>query len=264
MRIALNLALVKSRAIPMKLIQRTTLLYQEGNSDKVYEVDLCQTGEDLYVVNFRYGRRGTKFKEGVKTAQPVPEAQAQKVFDELVASKVKKGYRDVSVQDSNDAPTPQPVEAATVPLTDNPRHQAILKRLANRDSSKWPLERAIWRAGELKIREATPFLIQLIGTGEPLRNYCIAWALGLCGDESAIPALREFLDNASTPEFVQRIAFEALLKLSDEQTREELRSRKIEQLPLELRSQLAGVSERRSPLTLPSQRSLAQNASSSE
>lgn len=66
MRIALNLALVKSRAIPMKLIQRTTLIYQEGNSDKVYEVDLCQTGEDLYVVNFRYGRRGTNLKEGVK------------------------------------------------------------------------------------------------------------------------------------------------------------------------------------------------------
>ena len=138
-----------------------------------------------------------------------------------------------------------------------------MKRLANRDSSKWPLERAIWRAGELKIREATPLLIQLIGTGEPLRDYCIAWALGWCGDESAIPALREFLDNASTPEFVHRIAFEALLKLSDEQTREELRSRKIEQLPLELRSPLT-VPLARSPLTVSSQQSLTQNTSSSD
>jgi predicted DNA-binding WGR domain protein len=74
----------------MKLIQRTTLLYQEGNSDKVYEVDLCQTSEDLYVVNFRYGRRGTNLKEGVKTAQPVPEAQAQKVFDELVLQRSRR------------------------------------------------------------------------------------------------------------------------------------------------------------------------------
>jgi predicted DNA-binding WGR domain protein len=219
----------------MKLIKRTTLLYQEGNSDKVYEVDLCQTSQDLYVVNFRYGRRGTNLKEGVKTTQAVPEAQAQKVFEQLVASKVKKGYRDVTVQDSNQAPAAQQVEAAIAPVTNNPRHQAILNRLVNRDNNKWPLERAIWRAGELKIREATPLLIQLIGTGEALRDYCIVWALGWCGDESAIPALRHFCNDASTPEFVQRIAFEALLKLSDEPTRVELRSQKIEQLPSELR-----------------------------
>ena len=217
----------------MKLIKQTTLLYQEGNSDKVYEVDLCQTSQDLYVVNFRYGRRGSNLKEGVKTTQAVPEAQAQKVFDQLVASKVKKGYGDVTI--SNETPEPQSVEEANAPTTDNPRHQAILNRLANRDNNKWPLERAIWRAGELKIREATPLLIQLIGTGEPLRDYCLVWALGWCGDESAIPALRHFCNDASTPEFVQRIAFEALLKLSDEQTRMELRSDKIEQLPPQLR-----------------------------
>lgn len=219
----------------MQLIERTILLYQEGNSDKIYEVDLCQTGQDLYVVNFRYGRRGTNLKEGVKTTQAVPEAQARKVFNQLVASKVKKGYCDVTTQASNNAPAPQPVEVANAPVTNNPRHQAILNRLANRDNNKWPLERAIWRAGELKIREATPLLIQLIGTGEPLRDYCIAWALGWCGGERAIASLRDFLDNASTPEFVQRIAFEALLKLSDEATRVELRSQKIAQLPSELR-----------------------------
>jgi len=217
----------------MKLIKQTTLLYQEGNSDKVYEVDLCQTSQDLYVVNFRYGRRGSNLKEGVKTTQAVPEAQAQKVFDQLVASKVKKGYRDATT--SNETPEIQSVEEANAPTTDNARHQAILNRLVNRGNTKWPLERAIWRAGELKIREATPLLIQLIGTGEALRDYCIAWALGWCGDESAIPALRHFCNDASTPEFVQRIAFEALLKLSDEQTRVRLRSQKIEQLPSQLR-----------------------------
>ncbi len=220
----------------MKLITRTTLFYQEGNSDKVYEVDLCQTGQDLYVVNFRYGRRGTNLKEGVKTSQAVPLAQAQKVFDQLVTSKTKKGYCEVTPQPSNHAPTPQPTKAASAPVTDNPHHQAILNHLANRDNSNWPLERAIWRAGELKITEATPLLIQLIGTGEPLRDYCIAWALGWCGDESAIPVLRRLHENSSTPEFVSRIAFESLLKLSDEQTRARLRSDKIEQLPQQLRT----------------------------
>jgi predicted DNA-binding WGR domain protein len=220
----------------MKLIKRTTLHYQEGTSDKVYEVDLCQIEQDRYVVNFRYGRRGTTLKEGVKTTQPVPEAEAQKVFNQLVASKVKKGYRDATQQATPDTPAPQPVEAIPVPTTNNPHHQAILNRLANRDNNKWPLERAIWRSGELKIKEAPPLLVQLIGTGEPLRDYCIAWALGWCGNESAIPVLRGFSENASTPEFVQRIAFDALVKLSDEQTQVELRSEKISQLPSDLRS----------------------------
>lgn len=220
----------------MKLITRTTLHYQEGTSDKVYEVDLCQIEQDRYVVNFRYGRRGATLKEGVKTTQPVPEAEAEKVFNQLVSSKVKKGYRDVTEQASPDAPAPQPVEAIPVPATDNPHHQAILNRLASRDNNKWPIERAIWRAGELKIKEATPLLVQLISTGEPLRDYCITWALGWCGDESAIPVLRGFLENASTPEFVKRIAFDALVKLSEEQTQVELRSEKISELPSDLRS----------------------------
>ncbi|MBD2741491.1 HEAT repeat domain-containing protein [Coleofasciculus sp. FACHB-1120] len=220
----------------MELIQRTTLLYQAGSSDKVYEVDLCKTGENRYLVNFRYGRRGTTLKEGTKTVQAVPLAQAQRVFDKLIDSQIQKGYRDVTAGAVSEAAAPAPVQTASnVPVTSDPRHQAILNRLANRDNRKWPLERAIWRAGELKIGEATPLLIQLIRTGEPLRDYCIAWALGWCGDESAIPFVRELSQHKSVAEFVRRIAWEALFKLSDEQTQGQMRSEKIEQLPLELR-----------------------------
>lgn len=222
----------------MELIKRTTLLYQAGSSDKVYEVDLCKIGENRYLVNFRYGRRGTTLKEGTKTVQAVPLAEAQRVFDKLVDSQIQKGYRDVTSGATSEATAPAPVQTASnvsVPVTSDPRHQAILNRLANRNNRKWPLERAIWRAGELKIREATPLLIQLIGTGEPLRDYCIAWALGWCGDESAIPFVRELSQYKSVAEFVRRIAWEALFKLSDQQTQEQMRSEKIEQLPSELR-----------------------------
>ncbi|MBD1881816.1 HEAT repeat domain-containing protein [Coleofasciculus sp. FACHB-T130] len=220
----------------MELIQRTTLLYQAGSSDKVYEVDLCKTGENRYLVNFRYGRRGTTLKEGTKTVQAVPLAQAQRVFDKLIDSQIQKGYRDVTAGVVSEATAPAPVQIASYkPVTSDPRHQAILNRLANRDNRKWPLERAIWRAGELKIGEATPLLIQLIGTGEPLRDYCIAWALGWCGDESSIPFVRELSQHKSVAEFVRRIAWEALFKLSDKQTQGQMRSEKIEQLPLELR-----------------------------
>ncbi|MBW4598781.1 MAG: HEAT repeat domain-containing protein [Calothrix sp. FI2-JRJ7] len=109
--------------------------------------------------------------------------------------------------------------------------QAILERLANNKPSKWKLERAIWRAGELKIREAAPLLISLIGTGEPLRDYCIAWALGWCGSEESIPILQALQSNSANPEFVQRIAFEALLKLVDAQTKINLQQSIIEKLP---------------------------------
>lgn len=221
----------------MQLIKRTTLLYQAGSSDKVYEVDLCQIGDNRYLVNFRYGRRGSNLKEGSKTVQPVPLTEAQRVFDKLVNAQIQKGYRDV-----NDRPTNKPTSQAivpreTVPFTSSdPRHLAILNRLGNRDNRRWPLERAIWRAGELKIREATPLLIQLIASSEPLRDYCIAWALGWCGDASAVSFLRELSQHKSVAEFVRRIAWEALFKLSDEQTQAAMRSQMIEQLPSELRS----------------------------
>ncbi|MBD1835303.1 hypothetical protein H6F61_22115 [Cyanobacteria bacterium FACHB-472] len=218
----------------MELIKRTTLIYQAGSSDKVYEVDLCQTGENRYLVNFRYGRRGATLKEGTKTVQALPLAPAQRVFDKLVDSQIQKGYRDVTPGTVSETVAPVTVERETVAVSSDRRHQAILNRLANRDNRKWPLERTIWRAGELKIGEATPLLIQLIGTGEPLRDYCIAWALGWCGDENAIASLNR-LYHPSNPDFIRRIAWEALFKLSNEQTQGQMRSEKIEELPSELR-----------------------------
>lgn len=215
----------------MKLTKRTTLHCQEGSSDKIYEVDLCQTEGDRYIVNFRYGRRGTTLKEGVKTTEPVPLAQAEKVFDKLVSEKTKKGYQDVSA----------PLEATSAPetapkVTYTSREQAILERLAGRGNPKWPLSRAIWRAGELQIAEATPQLLALLGKYDALTDYCITWALGYCGGEGALATLIHLYQNPATPEFVSRIAFEAILKLSDSQTKADLQSEMIEFLPPALRS----------------------------
>ncbi|MFB2891383.1 WGR domain-containing protein [Aerosakkonemataceae cyanobacterium BLCC-F50] len=211
----------------MQLIKRTTLHYQEGTSDKVYEVDLCLVGSDRYVVNFRYGRRGASLKEGVKTEQPVTLAQAEKVFDKLVSEKTKKGYQDVSSTIVTETTAPKTLN----PPNPDSQKQAILTRLAAPSNKKWPLERVIWRAGELKITEAVPELLKLIGTGEPLRDYCIAWALGNCGDRTALPTLKNLYQNPQNPEFVRRISWEAAFKLSEETEKENLRSQKIAELP---------------------------------
>lgn len=209
----------------MELIKRTTLHYQAGNSDKVYEVDLCRVGEERYLVNFRYGKRGGNLKEGTKTVEPVTLAKAEQTFTKLVNSKRVKGYQDVSQQQSSEEPTPVQKQS---------REQIILSRLANRCEDKWPLNRVIWRAGELKIKAATPLLIPLLGTGEPLRDYCLIWSLGWCGDRYTIPVLQDLWQSESQPEFIRRIAWEAAYKLGDEQSQGRMRQDKLQQLPTSL------------------------------
>src|SRR3954470_14020796 len=80
------------RAGPLKLIKTIALVFREGTSDKVYEVDLCEVGPDRFVVNFRYGRRGTSLRDGSKTPVPVARVKAERIFDDLVQEKVAKGY----------------------------------------------------------------------------------------------------------------------------------------------------------------------------
>ena len=77
----------------MKLVKQKKLYFSEGKSDKVYEVDICES-QDLFVVNFRYGRRGANLREGTKTVFPVSYEEALTVFNKLVESKEKKGYSE--------------------------------------------------------------------------------------------------------------------------------------------------------------------------
>ena len=72
---------------------KTTLYYKQGSSDKVYSASIEPAG-DLFVVNFAYGRRGSTLTAGTKTAQPVPLAKAEQVFNKLVAEKRGKGYTE--------------------------------------------------------------------------------------------------------------------------------------------------------------------------
>lgn len=217
----------------MKLVQQTCLYFQQGSSDKVYEVDLCEVGANQYVVNFRFGRRGAALKEGTKTTAPVIRTEADKIFNALVAEKTKKGYVPAGT------PPPPPKPKVTINKNTNPdaRKQAVLAHLtaAKSGKPKWPLSRVIWRAGELKIAEAAPLLIGLIGSGDALRDYCIAWALGWCGDKSAISALGRLLNDNTTTEAVRRIAVEALLKLLSEKDQQDFKNDCLSKLPNELR-----------------------------
>ena len=72
-------------------MDRISLWYCEGSSDKVYEAEIVPVS-DGFQVNFAYGRRGSTMNTGTKTSAPVPYAQAKKIFVTRVHAKLAKGY----------------------------------------------------------------------------------------------------------------------------------------------------------------------------
>ncbi|MET0406193.1 MAG: HEAT repeat domain-containing protein, partial [Cystobacter sp.] len=244
----------------MKLLTQARLLFQEGKSDKVYEVDLLEVSPGQCVVNFRYGRRGASLKDGTKTPAPVPEAEARKVFDKLVQSKVTSGYQPEGAPGSTAAPPPPTPAAPPLPPLapgEDPRERVLLEQLRRAAStpvastvSRWfrrnntrapktrSLERIVWRLGELRVRAAEPLLLPLLERATPLRAYCIVAALGRLGSEASVPTLGRLYADPSTPDMVRRMATEALLQLSDEATRAEFRRDEQQKLPAALRLRL--------------------------
>jgi len=72
-------------------VKQADLYYKDAGSDKEYHVQLEQK-DDLFVVNFQYGRRGSTLTAGTKTPSAIPLEKADKIYDKLVAEKTGKGY----------------------------------------------------------------------------------------------------------------------------------------------------------------------------
>jgi bifunctional non-homologous end joining protein LigD len=73
--------------------ERVTLYYREGLSDKVYQAAI-EPADDMFVVTFAYGRRGTTLTTGTKTSSPVNYDAARKIYTKLVGDKKAKGYTE--------------------------------------------------------------------------------------------------------------------------------------------------------------------------
>ncbi|WEK38326.1 MAG: WGR domain-containing protein [Candidatus Pseudobacter hemicellulosilyticus] len=228
----------------MRLIKQTILFFKEGNSDKVYEIDLCAVGNDQYVVNFRYGRRGGNLKEGSKTPVPVSLTAAERIFDSLVSEKMSKGY---TVTESTQAPgapgkTAFTLENFTIPaadwsqLPDGP-HKAILKRLqqavegrTNATRTPWKLSRVIWKAGQYRIPAAAPYIIQLFPQGDTLHQYICTWAIARSGHEGA-PAVLHTIHTTHPSSLVSRLAGAGLLLAASGALREQQLDQYQQSLP---------------------------------
>jgi hypothetical protein len=224
----------------MELIRSARLLFSEGKSDKVYEVDLCdlgsRRGEARYVVNFRYGRRGGSLRESTKTTVPVVLEEANRIFDSVVVSKTNKGYRPAGDATSSGEVAADPAPSTTDQAED-PRAQAILDRLSAARHKRIPaseVKRAVWRAGELGLQHAAALIGQLAGKEDDLLDYCIAWSLGRCGDTTLLPVLDTFRQRYGE-NFVGAMAREAQLALLGQTGREAMLSEIREALPDSLR-----------------------------
>ncbi|HUP13439.1 MAG TPA: hypothetical protein VM187_14545, partial [Niastella sp.] len=227
----------------MRLVKQSILYFKEGNSDKVYEIDLCYVGNDKYVVNFRYGRRHDKLKEGSKTPVPVSLAEAEKIFGEIEDEKISKGYTasesgisSIPISTDFKLETGITIGASFMSLPPG-RTKGILQRLYNAvqgniisHKTKWKLSRVIWKAGEYKIPEAAQYIIKLYNNGDVVHQYCATWALGRCGNDIAIPALQQVFKEHSSP-LVKKIAGAGLLLLLKAQAKEEHLAHNLNSLP---------------------------------
>ena len=209
----------------MSLLRHIRLAFQQGTSDKVYEVDLRDADGGFEVV-IRYGRRGAPLKESLKTPSPLSRDEAEALFDKTVASKTKKGYAEVEAA--------TPARRETRPIDPDARAAAILARLqaaleTPNAETDWPVDRVIWRAGELRIADAAPAILELAthasGDDAAMRLYSSLWALGRIGQaapnrvEARNVAMTHGSSTRSRAHLI-RIAREAALHLSTDAERD--------------------------------------------
>jgi predicted DNA-binding WGR domain protein len=197
----------------MKLIRQSRLYFREGNSDKVYEIDLCELSPVEYIVNFRYGRRGTAMKDGTKTPATVSREKAEAIFAALENEKRHKGYRS-ETEMFIDLPPIDAVEPDSV-------KGVILQRLQdaitgrNTFKTKWKTSRVIWKAGQLQVSEAIPYIMKLAGAGDELQTYAALWALSKLKAEQARNLFETYTFNLKQKPYLRNIACEALISQDD-------------------------------------------------
>ena len=210
----------------MKLIQQIKLCYKEGSSDKVYEIDLCEVGQDLYVVNFRYGRRGKTLKTGSKTPHSVNLTEAKAIFETLAHGKKLKGYKPEN-QSNNKTKFAKPATMEGV------LWQRLQDAINGTESfkTKWAISRVVWKVGEVRFRDAVPYLIQLLDGADEILRYSIIWALVRCGDKKALETFQKYAFDKGTERHIRKVSLEGLLIVSPEEEKQKLITDLINKLP---------------------------------
>lgn len=215
----------------MRLIKQSKLFYIEGKSDKVYEIDLCEISSNEFLVNFRYGRRGSTLKEGTKTPEAVSREKADALFASLEAEKRKKGYQ-TETETFVELPVLDVLEPNSIQGT-------ILQRLQdavdgkNSFKTQWKTSRVIWKAAELEMKEAVPFIMRLT-KGDEIQIYAALWALLKLDAKEAEQIFKSYAGNIRQKAYIRNIATEALLTFLSDDNQRILLQELQERIPVEV------------------------------
>jgi hypothetical protein len=216
----------------VRVIEQARLEFREGTSDKVYEVDLVEVASGQYVVNFRFGRRGTALRDGTKTPTPLPLAKARPIYDKLIAEKTAGGYQPAPTGGagrprSPSAPMPIPT-AAGGPPDDNAEEEArkLVERLERGARGGRGLGAVVWKVTDLDLPDAEPALAELIdarpppGIASEQWQHTVVSALVRCGSAASLPRLAEIVSSPRRPGHVRDVARLAIAKIEPGRARD--------------------------------------------
>jgi len=71
--------------------EKASLFCNVGRSDKEYHLQL-EPKDDCWVVNYQNGRRGSPLKSGTRTTTPLPYDKAKRLYDSIIAEKLRDHY----------------------------------------------------------------------------------------------------------------------------------------------------------------------------
>lgn len=117
--------------VVMESLDRVTLYYRAGSSDKVYQAAIEPSGQQ-FVVNFAYGRRGGTLTPDTKTASPVDYDTAKNLYTRLVSKKKAEGYTEGESGTPYEHSDKQP--SGILPQLLNPIEEAEVLRLLQDDA----------------------------------------------------------------------------------------------------------------------------------
>ncbi len=271
----------------MKLIHQQSLVLKGDDYHHLYEIDLCEVGRDRYVVNFRQLLNNQLVKEGQETILAVSYESAVKVFENCINYRLAKAYqlvdlaensRDLGHEDevvaspdeSNDLIGTEEI-AEPIAVEEDPlelmaidqefsqedddylvQHlKAISENAINPYEATISLERLVWRAGELRLKKLTPYLIAIAQNSfssstqlsdnkvinPNILDYSLVWSLGRSKETEALSILRRYQHknyNAS----IRQIASEGIRQLSTGAQRKQFIKETLEQLPFEIKESL--------------------------
>jgi hypothetical protein len=224
----------------VKLIRKTSLIRRQKGAAIHCEIALYEApgAADRYLVNLRQGRTGEEWRESTRTLQPVDLPTAETLFAMALVERMAQGFVDPAIDVLQEDSPPEPAQPMATQPQLSPADLAILGRLETGSWKKLGQQqrnRTIWRVGERRLRAAVPLLVELIARGNPMQDYCIAWAIGRCGDPGAAVAMRELNTRGST-DAVRRMALQAWLLLADQETLKRHAATLIADGPANLRS----------------------------